>query len=251
MRVAEPADFAAGGKGLVATQAVAAGAVLVQETPLAVGASFHWPALALTQSLLAKGGVLRERLIADHGRAPLPRGTLTDADNINQLRAYAAMQQQDDSGSVRSGSGSGIPSDLLQLYRAVAAVNLPLDDAIAARMMALCSSSSSGVTEMIAAAASGDREAAAEALELVGSPMAVGIYETLRWVNHSCVPNAKVVSLGLERGGEKQLVALRPIAEGEHVCISYMHRASRTAGDSMRADIEAEFGFRCCCPACR
>ena len=57
----------------------------------------------------------------------------------------------------------------------------------------------------------------ANAFQLEGGKHA-GIFAVLSRVNHSCAPNA----IRVEVGGRMRLVAMRPIAAGDEVCISYL-----------------------------
>ncbi|KAI8923318.1 hypothetical protein BC831DRAFT_471672 [Entophlyctis helioformis] len=74
---------------------------------------------------------------------------------------------------------------------------------------------------------------------------AVGLFELLPTINHSCAPNASIV-FGL--GGVARLVAMEPIAAGEELFVSYidMFQARR----KRQQELKTRFLFDCRCRLC-
>ena len=63
-------------------------------------------------------------------------------------------------------------------------------------------------------------------------------------LNHSCAPNA----INYVMGGYMVVRAVRPIAAGEEVCISYLGRPQLQPTGPRRNKLEEDFGFECDCP---
>jgi hypothetical protein len=94
--------------------------------------------------------------------------------------------------------------------------------------------------------------AAASALTRAG-PDTYGLFELLSAINHSCVPNARL--LILRYGGILRLVALRDIAAGEELTICYTYAKYLDEDDhwttaERRELLLSQHGFVCTCPAC-
>ncbi|OEH76843.1 uncharacterized protein LOC34618977 [Cyclospora cayetanensis] len=82
-----------------------------------------------------------------------------------------------------------------------------------------------------------------------GREVAVGLYgQPVCKFNHSCQPNALVVFGG--RGGplEVSVIALRSIAAGEEICISYISPADTR--ESRRLKLQLAYAFHCTCVLC-
>lgn len=82
------------------------------------------------------------------------------------------------------------------------------------------------------------------------------MFPLLSFVNHSCVPNVRVVDVvpcdELEASSSKLLVALRDLAPGEEVTFSYSYvKWDVEAPASVRMEfLRDTHGFTCACPAC-
>jgi hypothetical protein len=79
-------------------------------------------------------------------------------------------------------------------------------------------------------------------------PVAVGSghYPTIALMNHSCDPNVEWRSVNGTACIE--LVALRPIAAGEELFLSYIDQSQSV--DKRRSELERLYGFRCECTRC-
>eukprot|EP00049_Salpingoeca_infusionum_P005855 m.97893 g.97893 ORF g.97893 m.97893 type:complete len:582 (+) comp13113_c1_seq2:2686-4431(+) len=112
------------------------------------------------------------------------------------------------------------------------------------------------------AAASSEGVSAAEALALIAGQMnrngyslrdlaspnktiSIGIYPAIAMVNHSCSPNCAVVSTP---GGTVTVRALRPIAAGDEVTVSYVDLLQPRA--QRRAELMQTKEFTCHCLRC-
>lgn len=76
---------------------------------------------------------------------------------------------------------------------------------------------------------------------------AQGIYSVHANSNHSCDPNTTVINAKSTKE-HVMMEALRPIAAGDEICISYVD-ASRHV-DSRRRELLEHYQFRCQCPKC-
>jgi hypothetical protein len=77
------------------------------------------------------------------------------------------------------------------------------------------------------------------------------VFETICRINHSCLPSCHHEwnpSLGSGQGMET-VHALRPIAQGEELSISYLMPAGRTRAERQER-LSRQFGFQCTCPLC-
>ncbi|XP_060189067.1 histone-lysine N-methyltransferase ATXR2 isoform X1 [Lycium barbarum] len=66
-------------------------------------------------------------------------------------------------------------------------------------------------------------------------------------MNHSCRPNAKAFKREEDRDGQATIIALRPIAKGEEITISYIDED--LPFEERQASL-ADYGFRCGCSKC-
>lgn len=101
-------------------------------------------------------------------------------------------------------------------------------------------------------AARGEREIAdlmrAVLLNSIGTPGGGNaVYSTLSRINHSCRPNA---AFRVRPDGLAEVVASRPIAAGEEICVSYLPDRNLLVPASQRAKLLANWGFKCGCPRC-
>ncbi|KAI0044065.1 SET domain-containing protein [Auriscalpium vulgare] len=73
-----------------------------------------------------------------------------------------------------------------------------------------------------------------------------GVFNDISRINHSCVPNAVFRWDGDSLTFE--IRALRPIAPGEEVTLSYVHACALY--DERRSDLQQRYGFTCTCSSC-
>ncbi|CAA6658308.1 unnamed protein product [Spirodela intermedia] len=66
-------------------------------------------------------------------------------------------------------------------------------------------------------------------------------------MNHSCCPNAKAFKREEDKDGQATIIALRPIAKGEEVTISYI---DEELPYEERQALLVDYGFECRCPRC-
>jgi hypothetical protein len=74
-----------------------------------------------------------------------------------------------------------------------------------------------------------------------------GIFALQSKINHDCSPNSQARSCTF-RSACIEIVALRPIAAGDEVSISYVGPGMSAA--QRRADLWSNYGFKCACGAC-
>ncbi|KAJ0976043.1 hypothetical protein J5N97_018008 [Dioscorea zingiberensis] len=74
-------------------------------------------------------------------------------------------------------------------------------------------------------------------------PLGTGLYPVISTINHSCVPNSVLVF----EGRSAVVRAVKPIAEGTEVFISYIETAATTS--TRQKDLKQYF-FSCRCPHC-
>ena len=78
---------------------------------------------------------------------------------------------------------------------------------------------------------------------------AVGVLPTMSLLNHSCDPNAVLVTSGAF--GKSAIVTVRRVREGEQLLISYgPHYGDCQGTSSRRETLEIAYGFMCKCNAC-
>lgn len=84
--------------------------------------------------------------------------------------------------------------------------------------------------------------------ELFGS----ALYPFTSLINHACVPNLKVKFIG-ESNSKVMVYVTRPIKAGDQLFITYKKTISYLMADkqSRQKVINSEYGFDCCCEACR
>ena len=75
-------------------------------------------------------------------------------------------------------------------------------------------------------------------------PVGVGLYPAAALFNHACVPNVSTVFVGRT----VHLRALRDVAAGTELCVSYVDLAQGVA--ARRAELQQGFGFLCACARC-
>jgi len=73
------------------------------------------------------------------------------------------------------------------------------------------------------------------------------LYPRAAMTNHSCQPNVET-SFDWGTGAQLALVAIRPIAAGEEVLLSYVDET--WPGELRRRKLLWDYGFLCTCPAC-
>ncbi|OAL46819.1 hypothetical protein IQ07DRAFT_545876, partial [Pyrenochaeta sp. DS3sAY3a] len=72
-----------------------------------------------------------------------------------------------------------------------------------------------------------------------------GVYPTICFINHSCVPNCH--NSWNSDAEHETIYAIRPIKEGEEITIPYNNSAPSAA---RRASLKQSFGFSCKCSGC-
>jgi hypothetical protein len=72
-----------------------------------------------------------------------------------------------------------------------------------------------------------------------------GFFPVLSYANHSCAPNALIT---YEGNSQARLVALRALAPGEEICVSYIEEEQPL--EERRADL-FDYGFVCACSRCQ
>ena len=77
-----------------------------------------------------------------------------------------------------------------------------------------------------------------------------GLFEHVAYVNHSCQPNAAIRVLGRESGYELRFIALRSIARGQEITISYIRNSLLMQPVGSRRRHLRSWGFRCECVRC-
>ncbi|KAK7201435.1 SET domain containing protein [Novymonas esmeraldas] len=90
------------------------------------------------------------------------------------------------------------------------------------------------------------------------APRGIALYTALSMLNHSCDPNCAVVGADAAAPGqrvgrgpmEKQLVALRPIRDGEQLCVNYNANLMAQLSYADRQALCAQRHFTCHCPRC-
>ena len=78
-------------------------------------------------------------------------------------------------------------------------------------------------------------------------PGSVALFHHVACANHSCRPNAAIRT---SADNELRFIALRPIAEGEEICISYIRDDLLLKPWNLRRKALRSWGFRCKCPRC-
>jgi len=74
--------------------------------------------------------------------------------------------------------------------------------------------------------------------------LAVGIFPNAAMLNHSCKPNA----VAINNGTTLNVRALRPIAEGDEICITYV--SPLETNQQRREKLESQYYFECGCTSC-
>jgi hypothetical protein len=74
-----------------------------------------------------------------------------------------------------------------------------------------------------------------------------GIFSLQSKINHDCRPNSEARSCSF-RSACIEIVAVRAIAPGDEVCISYLR--PRMSAAQRGADLLSNYGFKCACQAC-
>ncbi len=87
---------------------------------------------------------------------------------------------------------------------------------------------------------------AATAPDISSKPEDDTLSEPLSRINHSCDPN---VELALE-GGETFVVALKAIAKGEEIFVTYLGEMKDGTKKYRQLILKGVYGFRCECPTC-
>lgn len=82
-------------------------------------------------------------------------------------------------------------------------------------------------------------------------PLGMALFSTLSMVNHSCRPSCHVsfhwhASTGLTAA----LRAIRPVAAGEEICISYGPQVGERITAARQRALQQQYGFVCGCCAC-
>ena len=78
-------------------------------------------------------------------------------------------------------------------------------------------------------------------------PGSVALFQHVACANHSCRPNAAIRT---SADNELRFIALRSIAEGEEICISYIGDDLLLKPWNLRRKALRSWGFRCKCPRC-
>lgn len=76
------------------------------------------------------------------------------------------------------------------------------------------------------------------------------IFFNISKVNHSCGPNAKLEEIKNKKDCCMRIVALRDIAEGEQICISYLTDNTQDAS-SRKLQLKLSYNFVCLCDLCK
>ena len=85
-----------------------------------------------------------------------------------------------------------------------------------------------------------------------GANNGLGLFFWLHLANHSCCPNAFFHTHTQGGRAKATLYALRPLASGEEVCISYVDGQTLLSPVQVRRRIiQNQFGFLCVCSRCR
>jgi hypothetical protein len=80
-------------------------------------------------------------------------------------------------------------------------------------------------------------------------PFALTLYQSVSFVNHSCVPNCTFAFDVKDAGNRIFLVAIRPIKKGEEILISY--RPEDEDYESRKEFLRSRYGFECSCVLCK
>eukprot|EP00438_Fugacium_kawagutii_P001791 Skav235970 [mRNA] locus=scaffold592:172045:176360:- [translate_table: standard] len=78
-------------------------------------------------------------------------------------------------------------------------------------------------------------------------PGSVALFEHVACANHSCKPNA---AIRINTNEELRFIALRSVAKGEEVCISYIGDELLLKPSNLRRKALRPWGFQCSCPRC-
>lgn len=77
-----------------------------------------------------------------------------------------------------------------------------------------------------------------------------GLFLRAAFVNHSCDPNVDCEYKCTKTAAKVMLRALRPIAEGEEICMAYMSLQPGLPAAARQQYIKSHFGFDCACSLC-
>lgn len=80
-------------------------------------------------------------------------------------------------------------------------------------------------------------------------PFALALYQSVSFINHSCVPNCAFAFDVKKSGNRIYLGALRPIKKGEEIVISY--RPDDEDYESRTNFLSSRYGFECSCVLCK
>lgn len=84
-----------------------------------------------------------------------------------------------------------------------------------------------------------------------GNGSACWLHPTISRFNHSCVPNATTHNDPCCLGDEAQIIADKPIAQGEEICFSYNNEMYEITTAKQRGVLlRKQYGFACDCRAC-